>query len=150
LAATGTSDIDVENNTSAGCYYGWLDDAVVGHYADVTVANNRFLGAYSAAFAVNHQYTGGSWRAWGNTTQAGQVVQNLNGAVTVDASGNIVSPANIKAASFSIGVVSLPAQSSGTQTAGQVACVKSLGPPVLIGTCAGTVSTSTGACGTCN
>lgn len=41
--------------------------------------------------------------------------------------------------------------SSGTQTAGQLACIKSIGPPVRIGTCSGTINTTTGACtGTCN
>jgi hypothetical protein len=41
-------------------------------------------------------------------------------------------------------------QSTGSQVAGQVACIKSTGPPVVIGTCSGTVNVTTGACGTCN
>ena len=41
-------------------------------------------------------------------------------------------------------------KSSGSQVANQVACIKATGPPVVIGTCAGTVNATTGACGTCN
>lgn len=44
----------------------------------------------------------------------------------------------------------IPLQSTGAQVAAQVACVKSIGPPTVIGTCSGTVNATTGACGTCN
>jgi hypothetical protein len=47
----------------------------------------------------------------------------------------------------------LPEISSGTQVAGQVACIKTLPTsttPLVIGTCSGTVNATTGACGTCN
>ena len=43
--------------------------------------------------------------------------------------------------------------SSGTQVAGQVACIKAVATattPVIIGTCSGTVNATTGTCGTCN
>jgi lysophospholipase L1-like esterase len=58
--------------------------------------------------------------------------------------------APVRASAFTIGSNSAPVQSTGTQVVGQVACIKSLGPPVQIGTCSGTVSATTGTCGTCN
>ena len=48
---------------------------------------------------------------------------------------------------------SFNAVSTGTQVAGQVACIKAVATsstPAVIGTCSGTVNATNGACGTCN
>jgi hypothetical protein len=132
------------------------------------VANNGVLFSGEGAYNSGAAYALGQFDGTGDfILGSGQpTIQFETGSVLrgqFDASGNFgvgssvptsdsfyVGPSGIvHGASYNIGSNAVPVQSTGTQIANQVACIKALGPPVQIGTCNGTVSATTGACGTC-
>lgn len=130
LASAGTSDIDVETNTVKGCVNGWLDNSVSGNYNDITLINNDLHGNTTA---INHNFTGGSWRNWGNITAAGQTVQNLNGGATVDSTGMGSFNGGLLVTSGNVGI-------GDTNPLNTLKVVGSLCVKSTIGACAGTVS----------
>jgi hypothetical protein len=73
LGLPGSGSIDVENNTVTNFANGWMDDASAGHYSDVSVLNNDLRGNGTG---INHNFTGGSWLAWGNITAVGYNTAN--------------------------------------------------------------------------
>ena len=88
----------------------------------------------------------------GNTTAA----SGGAGAISIRAGGydtaaeNILcsgTNCNVTHGTLQVGGAAVTTQSGGTQTAGQLACIKSVGPPLQIGTC---TAVSGATCTTCN
>jgi hypothetical protein len=101
------------------------------------ITGTFFTGTEGTCSSFSSSFNGRIWVIPGTNNSAGAVAVKTSDAV--DAGSFLLGGAQV-----------IPQSETSSQVAGQVACVKSVGPPVVFGTCSGTVNATTGACGTCN
>jgi len=183
-----SSGIEILNNNMSNIGFGvWAKSPTAAAVTDVTIAGNKMS---NVAMPFYFQVKPPILRMWNNVTSAEETKESLNGGVTIDDHGNVVTPGSLnghggfmiapgagKQAFFFIPGDNLSTTKEiygtdkannsymwwvnddgsarftnlpqvGTPTVGRVACIKSAGPPVVIGNCT-TVPNSSGAC-TCN
>jgi hypothetical protein len=138
-----STGVQIENNNMNGLGIGIWGLSGATNFDDVTVAGNKFVGVSSPTYfptPITH------YRQWNNVTSGTQTNEVLNGNLTVDSSGNIVTPGNLtlagnsKAASFAgTGVATFAAGTS----PGTPVCATSHVCDSVSGTVSFTMGTST-------